>query len=152
MDNILQLYNEIYDEYYKKVFAFFRRDFSYEDSEDLVQQVFMRLWQWLANTYAVKNKKSLIFSIARNVRTDMYRKNMLKFECNELIEELDLCDNLDFTRIAEYKMLISKLSDKERYLLLLSYEGYDSNEIANKLNLNPSTVRTRLQRIRKKIR
>lgn len=66
MDNILQLYNEIYDEYYKKVFAFFLRDFSYEDSEDLVQQVFMRLWQWLANTYAVKNKKSLIFSIAKN--------------------------------------------------------------------------------------
>lgn len=152
MDNILQLYNEIYDEYYKKVFAFFRRDFSYEDSEDLVQQVFMRLWQWLANAYAIKNKKSLIFSIAKNVRTDMYRKNMLKFECNELIEELDFCDNSDFTRIAEYKMLISKLSDKERYLLLLSYEGYDSNEIANKLNLNPSTVRTRLQRIRKKIR
>lgn len=152
MDNILQLYNEIYDEYYKKVFAFFRRDFSYEDSEDLVQQVFMRLCQWLANTYAVKNKKSLIFSIAKNVRTDMYRKNMLKFECNELIEELDLCDNSDFTRIAEYKMLISKLSDKERYLLLLSYEGYDSNEIANKLNINSSTVRTRLQRIRKKIR
>lgn len=112
----------------------------------------MRLWQWLANTYAVKNKKSLIFSIAKNVRTDMYRKNMLKFERNELIEELDLCDNSDFTRIAEYKMLISKLSDKERYLLLLSYEGYDSNEIANMLNLNPSTVRTRLQRIRKKIR
>ena len=152
MDNILELYNEIYDEYYKKVFAFFRRDFSKEDSEDLVQQVFMRLWQWLANTYAVKNIKSLIFSIAKNVRTDMYRKNMLKLECNELIEELDLCDNSDFTRIAEYKMLISKLTDKERYLLLLSYEGYDSNEIANKLNLNSSTVRTRLQRIRKKIR
>lgn len=152
MDNILQLYNEIYDEYYKKIFAFFRRDFSKEDSEDLTQQVFMQLWQWLGNAFAVKNKKALIFSIARNVRTDMYRKNMLKFECNELIEELDFCDNSDFTRIAEYKMLISKLSDKERYLLLLSYEGYDSNEIANKLNLNPSAVRTRLQRIRKKIR
>lgn len=152
MDNVLELYNEIYDEYYEKIFAFFRRDFSKEDSEDLTQQVFMRLWQWLPNTYAVKNKRALVFSVAKNVRTDMYRKNMLRLECAELIEELDLCDSSDFTRIAEYKMLISKLSDKERYLLLLSYEGYDSNEIANKLNLNPSTVRTRLQRIRKKIR
>ena len=127
MDNILQLYNEIYDEYYKKVFAFFRRDFSYEDSEDLVQQVIMMLWQWLANTYAVKNKKSLIFSIAKNVRIDMYRKNMLKFERNELIEELDLqkCVFIEDFK----KNILEEAKNYRAFMLTSDYEGLSNSMI-----------------------
>lgn len=152
MDNTLQLYNEFYDEYYKKIFAFFRRDLSKEDSEDLTQQVFMQLWQWLGNDFAVKDKKALIFSIARNVRIDFYRKNKFNLQCAELIEEADCYKQTDFTVITDCKILIERLSDKERYLLTLAYKGYDSNEIAKNLNMNSSTVRTKLQRIRKKLK
>ena len=46
-DNIVAVFNEIYDNYYKKIFAYFRKDFGKDDAEDLTQQAFMQLWAWL---------------------------------------------------------------------------------------------------------
>ena len=63
-DNIVAVFNEIYDKYYKKIFAYFRKDFGKDDAEDLTQQAFMQLWAWLPNRYIIENKK-----IARKILT-----------------------------------------------------------------------------------
>lgn len=56
-DNIVTVFNEIYDKYYKKIFAYFKKDFGKDDAEDLTQQTFMQLWAWLPNRYAIENKR-----------------------------------------------------------------------------------------------
>lgn len=150
--SITVVFNEIHREYYDKIFKFFRRDFSEQDTEDLTQQVFLHLWQWLPSSYAVRNKKALVFSIAKNVRTDKYRQNALRLESFSLLEGTDIADKSDFSKLCEYKILINKLPDKDKYLLLLTYQGYNSVEIAQMLNQNPSTIRSRLQKIRKKLK
>ncbi len=53
-ENIAALFGEIYEKYYKKIFRFFRQDFSVEDSEDLTQQSFLQLWAWLPRARACK--------------------------------------------------------------------------------------------------
>ena len=53
-ENIAALFGEIYEKYYKKIFRFFRQDFSVEDSEDLTQQSFLQLWAWLPCARACK--------------------------------------------------------------------------------------------------
>lgn len=72
-ENIAALFGEIYEKYYKKIFRFFRQDFSVEDSEDLTQQSFLQLWAWLPRAHGVKNGGALVYRIAKNVRADRYR-------------------------------------------------------------------------------
>lgn len=149
-DNIVLIFNEIYDEYYKKIVRYFHKDFGIEDSEDLAQQVFMQLWAWLPNSYAIKNRRALVYKIAKNIKTDKFRKNSLMLEAL-LPEEFDAPDGNSLIDIVDIKLVISKLSKSEQQLLLLSLKGYNSFEIAKELDASSSTVRTRLQKIRKKL-
>lgn len=71
-DNCVTLFNELYDEYYHKVLAYFKKDFNSYEAEDFTQQTFLKLWSWIPNIQFVKNKKAYIFKIAKNVRCDFY--------------------------------------------------------------------------------
>jgi RNA polymerase sigma-70 factor (ECF subfamily) len=147
-----EIFNEIYEEYYKKILQYFKKDFSNEDAEDLTQQTFMQLWSWIPNGYAVQNKKALIYRIAKNVKYDKFRKNALMLESMLLPETFDVQDANNFCKIIDLKLTISKLSPKEQQFLLLSLDGYNSTEIGKMLNVSSSAVRTRLQKIRNKIK
>lgn len=149
-DNAVVIFNEIYEKYYNKILRYFSKDFGTEDSEDLTQQTFMQLWAWIPSSYAIKNPKALIYRIAKNVKLDRFRKNAQILE--ELLpEEFDVRDNENYYEVIECKMLVDKLSPKEQNLLLLSLQGYNSNEISKSLGITPSATRTRLQKIRKKL-
>lgn len=150
-DNILIIFNEIYEQYYKKILNYFRKDFGKEDAEDLTQQTFLQLWAWIPNGFAITNKKALIYQIARNVKYDKFRRNALLLEVM-LPETFDISDKNNYMNIVELKLMINSLSEKEKYLLLLSLQGYNSSEISQKLNISPSAVRSRLQKIRKKLK
>lgn len=150
-DNIAALFGEIYNKYYKKILRFFMRDFSAEDSEDLTQQSFMRLWAWLPRAGTVKNCGSLIFSIAKSVRADRYRSTALK------LDTLPLCDFVDIPAPAgqfsavEMRSELRLLSFKEQELLLMKVKEFTSDEIGSAVGLSGSAVRTRLQKIKKKL-
>lgn len=149
-DNAVIIFNEIYDKYYEKILRYFKKDFGTEDSEDLAQQTFMQLWAWLPSSYAIKNTRALIYRIAKNVKLDKFRKNALLLE-TLIPEEFDICDRENYYAMIECRILIDKLSNKDKNLLLLSLQGYNSTEISQLLDISPSAVRTRLQKIRKKL-
>ncbi len=151
-DNIVTVFNEIYDKYYKKIFAYFKKDFGKDDAEDLTQQTFMQLWAWLPNRYAIENKKALIYQIAKNVKLDKFRKNKQMLETMLLPEDFDPMDRNSFSNIIDYKMSVYQLKPKEQSLLLMSLQGYNSNEISKALGITPSAVRSRLQKIRNKLK
>ena len=149
-NNPVLIFNEIYEKYYNKILRYFKKDFGTEDSEDLAQQTFMQLWAWIPSSYAIKNPKALIYRIAKNVKLDKFRKNTQMLE--ELFpEEFDIRDVENHYGVIECRMLIDMLSKKEQNLLLLSLQGYNSNEISESLGITPSATRTRLQKIRSKL-
>ena len=151
-DNIVAVFNEIYDKYYKKIFAYFRKDFGKDDAEDLTQQAFMQLWAWLPNRYLIENKKALIYQIAKNVKLDKFRKNKLMLETMLLPEDFDPMDRNSFSNMIDYKMSVYQLKPKEQNLLLMSLQGYNSKEIGKAMGITPSAVRSRLQKIRNKLK
>lgn len=146
----MTIFNEIYEKYYRKILNYFKKDFGLEDAEDLTQQTFLQLWAWIPGG-VIKNEKVLVYHIARNVKYDKFRSNSM-FLASVLPENFEIMDKNNYTNIVEWKLMIDSLSEKEKYLLLLSVQGYDSNEIGHQLGISPSAVRTRLQKIRKKLK
>lgn len=150
-NNIALLFGEIYEKYYKKIFRYFRRDFSFDDAEDLTQQTFLQLWGWLPRTDSVRSGGALIYSIARNVRADRYRNTAFMLETAAIYDFVEVPDSSSRIDEVETRLAIDVLSVKERELLLMKTRGYTSEEIGKEFGISASAARTRLQKIRKKL-
>lgn len=152
-DNCVTIFNELYDEYYHKVLAYFKKDFNNCEAEDLTQQTFLKLWSWIPNIQFVKNKKAYIFKIAKNVRCDFYRKSALMLSTVCISEEFEIRDNSDFSCDVDfYLSYLNGLTYYERRLFAMKEQGLSSREIGSILGLSASAVRSRLQAIKKKIK
>lgn len=147
-----ELFSEMYEKYSKYVFNFFKKDFGTEDAEDLTQQTFLQLWAWLPACNEIRSKRVLIFRIARNVRLDKFRKNATRLETVFLPELCEITDNEDKTKIIDIKLSINRLSAKEQQLLYMKLSGLSSAQIGEKYGISASSVRTRLQKIRSKLK
>lgn len=147
-----EIFDNIYEQYYNYVFNWFKKDFGFEDAEDLTQQTFMRLWAWLPCVDNVKSKKSLIFKIAKSVRIDKHRKNAVTISAMNIPDGFDIADANSEINIIDLKLSVSKLSVKDRQILSMKLSGYSSEEIGREYGISASAVRTRLQSIRKKLK
>ena len=150
-NNIALLFGEIYEKYYKRIFRYFRRDFSFDDAEDLTQQTFLQLWGWLPRADSVRSGGALIYSIARNVRADRYRNTAFMLETAAIYDFVEVPDSSSRIDEVETRLALDVLSVKERELLLMKTRGYTSEEIGKECGISASAARTRLQKIRKKL-
>lgn len=133
-----------------------------EEPQDIVQEAFNRAFQSL-DSYNPKYKFSTwLFNIAKNIAIDYTRKRKITIGANLTPDNLkDLAnigggiknspeDKLISTQ--EYRSLIAmieSLDEKYREPARLRFlNEYEYNEIAQELNLELNTVRTRLKRAR----
>ena len=101
----------LYERYKKWLYNFFfQMNYDAGVSEDLVQNVFMRILKY-KHTYTEESKfTTWIFQIARNESHDYYRKNMKGKEAVDL-------DQVAY-KLSEQKSVQSELEDKEEVTLL----------------------------------
>ncbi len=143
----------MYDKYYKKVLSYFKKEFSIDEAEDLTQQTFLQLWSWIPNMQFVKNKKAYIFRIAKNVRCDRYRQKAMMLDAISLADDFEICDNTAFTDEVDVRISMQSIINyQDKQLLILTGQGYKSSEIGKMLGISSSAVRTRLQKLRGKIK
>jgi RNA polymerase sigma-70 factor, ECF subfamily len=70
-EQIDKIYNRHYMEVYRFLICFSGNQ---NDAEDLTQEVFIRVLNNLSNIHSINNLKTWIFSIAKHVAIDHYRK------------------------------------------------------------------------------
>lgn len=148
------MYNisRLYEEYYTTVYKYFRKRIGENDAEDLTQQTFIKLIAWSGCIDNIRSVKSFILKIANSVLCDYFRNKKLLENTVSFDELYNYADNYDFTADIESNDLYKKLSQKEKQILELKIEGYNSAEIGEKLFISSSTVRTYLEKIRKKLK
>ena len=56
--NNIELFNQIYEKYYKSIVSYFSRRFDSDEAEDLAQITFMKLWGLSADARLHQKKKS----------------------------------------------------------------------------------------------
>jgi RNA polymerase sigma-70 factor, ECF subfamily len=142
------------EQLYKPLFLYIKKRITNQlDAEDLTQEVFYRLSK--SNNENVKNIKSWVYAIAKNSIIDYYRKK--KQVTNEI-------DNIEFQEELSEKDAINELSDcitpflnqlPEDYrdiMKLSELDDVSQKEIAERLNINYVTVRSKIQRGRLKLK
>ncbi|MEM6644161.1 MAG: sigma-70 family RNA polymerase sigma factor [Bacteroidota bacterium] len=152
----------LYRRYSRRLFGFFfRMTNEGATSEDLVQNVFVRILKY-KHTYKDDGDFEVwIFQLARNVFKDHYRKNkryafresMEPYEQNLGVvsnkqQELERQEELE-----NLKNALDKLSEEKRELItLVRYEKMKYSAVAQIFGVSESAIKVRVHRIIKELR
>ncbi|PKA84176.1 RNA polymerase sigma (SigZ) subunit [Ulvibacter sp. MAR_2010_11] len=124
-----------------------------EDAEDITQEVFFKLAK--SNNNGIDNLKSWVYTIAKNTITDYYRKRQLETYSIEkdVYFDSDPIDDAGLELSDCIRAFVNQLPEEYRDIMILSeLKDIPQKEIASRLNINYVTVRSKVQRGRKKLK
>ncbi len=129
-----------------------------EESENLIQEVFIKIWEKRDGINPELNFNSYLFTIIRN-RVYDYLKEVKK---NEFVKERYWQNIMEYQtpepdlkeeRIFKIKKAISVLTEKRRKIIQLNFEeGKSYEEIAFLMNISKNTVKNQLVKAKQIIR
>ncbi|WP_422104434.1 RNA polymerase sigma factor SigZ [Winogradskyella sp.] len=123
------------------------------DAEDLLQDVFFKLSQ--SDLDKIVNLKSWVYAITKNAIIDYYRKKKLELNALEeqFAEETAVTDSTIYELSQCIRPFIEQLPEDYALLLRLhELEGVSQKDIAQQLDMNYVTVRSKIQRGRLKLK
>lgn len=124
-----------------------------DDTKDIVQETFVKLWEQGGDIHKTK-VKSWLFTTSYRLTLAYFRKSKTRsdFDLEDISKAVEEnYDNFDLKGIINQSLLL--LSELQKSVLMLKdYEGYAYNEIANILEISEDSVKVHLFRARKKIK
>ena len=129
-----------------------RRD---ESTEDLYQEIVCALWESYDTYNGTSKFSSWLYSVARNTAVAYYRRHYLRQPEISLTDvERDFQDWHDSPDplVDELYYLIDQLNADDRQLIGLYIDGYDYEEISQQMHLSQQAVRTRMSRIKMRLK
>lgn len=146
-------YNDCVKLYADNVYRFILKNLrNEEDSKDVVQSAFEKMW---VNRAQVENEKcrSFLFTVAYNTMIDHIRKNKRVVLKDEFTEGAMGSGGQQQNAKRILNEALNKLSETARSLVMLKdYEGYNYAEIGEITGLNESQVKVYLHRARLQLR
>ena len=150
MDKLQQKFREHYTTWAKPLYVFI---YSYlgskEESQDLVQEIFVKYWEKLKTT-AIENPKSYLFRSARNL---LINKKEHKLVVEKYRGQLTLSNDIEDPHfqieVNEFKDrlmdAIKSLPEGQRVVFMMNrIEGLKYKEIAERLDLSQKAVEKRM--------
>ncbi|TKG95760.1 RNA polymerase sigma-70 factor [Puteibacter caeruleilacunae] len=146
-------FEKLFDQYSQKLYGFVQSYLkNIQESEEITQDVFYKLW--INRSYLKSDEafKSYLFKVAlNNIRAYFNRKNTEEKHKQLVAQEFILladssADEMEYSAVMKLvDQIIDQMPAKRREIFLLSRkEGLDINEISNHLNLSESTVKNQL--------
>ena len=137
---------ELYDKYKKVIYGIaFTITKNQEESEDILQMIFVKIYEIEDSKFPTKNYASWLYSITKNETINFLKKKKNDISLDKIYEIPDdnnelnkIIDNTDFNR------LISRLNEKEKEIISLKIiSGFSFEEIGKLLKEPVSTVKWR---------
>jgi RNA polymerase sigma-19 factor, ECF subfamily len=148
-------FKSLYCKYYQQLinFAFYRLH-SVEQSSDLVQEIFTRVWLKRKTLNKNKSIKAFIYKSLNNLIIDYYKSSSSKTESLNIKPYDNLpCANDELEEQIDIKAAVSKLPEKLNIVFTLSrYDGYSYAEIAEICEISVKAVEKRMSKSFKIIR
>ena len=154
-------FSEIYEIYFPKLLRFTRTYLISEDeSENIVQEIFIYLWEHRDIIETLQNLNAYLFTLAKNRCIDYFRKEMVRevrkgslseIENRELQLKLYSLEAFDNDRLSDADIeeilnnAINRLPERCREIFIMSrLQNLRYKEIAEKLNVSPNTVENQI--------
>ena len=141
-----QLYLSYSPKIYQKVLQLVKQT---ELAEEILQDVFVKVWEKRASLDHQKSFRSFLFVIAKNLVVDLFRRAALDRQMLErfIVEHTELYypfDSLDESE-QQRKLIIQKALDtlspqRKKIYTLVKLEGNTYDQVAQQLGISSSTV------------
>jgi RNA polymerase sigma-70 factor (ECF subfamily) len=143
-------YNECVNLYADNVYRFILKNLRHEeDSRDVVQSAFEKMWR-NRDAVLMDKSKSYLFTIAYNQMIDHIRK-VKRISLQENFSETSMGVNHQHSKNVHKTLheALNRLNETQRSLVMLKdYEGYSYEEIGKITGLSESQVKVYLHRAR----
>jgi len=152
-------FGELFQRHHDRLFAFFyRMTADAAASEDLTQEVFLRMLKYRSTFGEDSEFRAWMYQIARNVRTDHFRKR----QTDALLSQQTVAGNHQPAHTTQIeaqqqasllqRALLELPDDKRELLILARYEELKYETIAALLSIEVGAVRVRVHRALRELR
>jgi len=142
-------FDELFELYGQKLYSFALKYFKSEsEAEELVQEVFVRLWENRRSLKSDYSFKSYLYTIALNQIRKFFNRRAVSLRYlsqlqNESFEsDNQTADSIDYASVLKrIDEIVETFPERKKQIFLKSRkEGKTSKEIAAELNITPGTV------------
>lgn len=150
-----EAFNEIFHLFSDRIFKLARKmHLNHEESEEIVQDVFLIIWEKRKFLDVDKDFRAYIFKIAKSLIIKNFRRKSLYFAYQEYVQSEPITFHSDTESLVDYQNLlelleneISRLPESRRQIFLLSRrENLSNDEIARQLGISRRTVENQIYR------
>jgi RNA polymerase sigma-70 factor (family 1) len=150
-----EAFRQLFEQYAPKISRFAMSFLKNKtDAEELLQDVFLKLWEKRENIDPEQNIKSYIFKIAINSIYDLVRKKNLEKAFSDF-SKYHFRESSENTwheviwneMLSKLDQLVNRMPEQQRKIFRMSREeGLTNDEIAERLSLSKRTVENQLYR------
>ncbi len=154
-------FEEIYQRHSREVWALvYARWLNADVALDIMQETFLRLWKQWQDGADIANPRAWLLRVARNLAEDHAKSAFRRFgtqapQTMDSVEgrgDLPLDEMARSETVLQLRKELEKLAPPDREILTLRYAlEYDTNQIAEMLDINPTAVHMRLSRARQRL-
>ncbi|MFO8000860.1 MAG: RNA polymerase sigma-70 factor [Marinilabilia sp.] len=151
----LDAFNRLFESYSPRLYAFGLKFLkSSTDAEELVQDVFLKIWRNRKTLKEDRSFKSYLFTIAYNqIKEYFHHKGVLLLDIEENLDsgsvDTSTETGISYRSVLEHiSSLLDKLPEKKQRIFRLSrFEGKSAKEIAVLVGVSPKTVDNQISEV-----
>lgn len=150
----MKAFDIIYKKYSRRLYGFVFRYVKQEvDTEEIVQEVFIKIWKSREKIDVYSSFESFLFTIAHNATVNLLKKRATEQKYVEHVKSLqridetyELTDEIHYKELRQkLQRLLKELSPRQKEIFQLSREkGLSNKEIAEELGISVQTVKNHL--------
>lgn len=151
--NEVEAFDLLFHKYSEKLYSFaYSLLKNQEDSKEIIQEAFIRIWEKRHDIDSSKSFKAYLFKISYNLIIDQLRTRIKDTKYREFLvhyfnsEKIELNSDIDYETISnQVSKAVSELPEKRRRIYVLSREeGLSHKEIAIKMGISVKTVENQI--------
>jgi RNA polymerase sigma-70 factor (ECF subfamily) len=152
-NNEVKSFDLLFEKYSAKLYRFsFTLLKNHEDSKEIVQETFFRVWDKRREIDSSKSFKSFLFTISYHLIIDQLRLKLKDQEYRKFLKEYFKTEEVKIDSVTDYETLnrqisavIEGLPVKRKQIFIMSREqGLSHKEIAGQLNISVKTVENQI--------